>query len=81
MRETVLTGTAKALKSNQYEAYGKTGSAQVSDSSDATHSWFTGYATDSSNKTIALAVIVEKSGSGSKFAVPIAKKVFDSYFR
>lgn len=81
MRETVLTGTAKALKSSQYEAYGKTGSAQVSDSSDATHSWFTGYATDATNKTIALAVIVEKSGSGSKYAVPIAKKVFDSYFR
>lgn len=81
MRETVLTGTAKALKSNQYEAYGKTGSAQVSDSSDATHSWFTGYGTNKNNKTIALAVIVEKSGSGSKFAVPIAKKVFDSYFR
>ena len=81
MRETVLTGTAKALKNNQYEAFGKTGSAQVSDSSDATHSWFTGYATDANNKTIALAVIVEKSGSGSKYAVPIAKKVFDSYFR
>jgi len=80
MKEVVLSGTAKALKSNDYEASGKTGSAQVSDSSNDTHSWFTGYATDSTGKKIALAVIVEKSGSGSEYAVPIAKKIFDAYF-
>ena len=81
MREVVLSGTAKSLGSKAYEAYGKTGSAQVSDSSNDTHSWFTGYAIDSSGKKIALAVIVEKSGSGSEYAVPIAKKVFDAYLK
>ena len=80
LKEVVLSGTAKALENKAYEAYGKTGSAQVSDSSNDTHSWFTGYATASNGKQIAIAVIVEKSGSGSEYAVPVAKKVFDAYF-
>lgn len=80
MRATVKEGTAKALQSSKYTAYGKTGSAQVSDTSNATHSWFVGYAEDENGKEIAIAVIVEKKGNGSKFAVPITKKVFDAYF-
>lgn len=79
MKEVVLSGTGKALDNKAYEAYGKTGSAQVSDSSNDTHSWFTGYATDGNGKEIAIAIIVEKSGSGSEYAVPIAKKVFEAY--
>lgn len=79
MRATVSYGTATALQSGSYTAGGKTGSAQVSDSSDDTHSWFVGYAKHH-GKTIAIAVIVEKQGNGSRFAVPIAKKVFDAYF-
>lgn len=80
MRSCVKSGTAKALLSNNYKAAGKTGSAQVSDTSNATHSWFVGYAKGKTGKSIAIAVIVEKQGSGSKFAVPISKKVFDAYF-
>ncbi|SFP93065.1 peptidoglycan glycosyltransferase [Lachnospiraceae bacterium XBB1006] len=79
MRATVDYGTATALQSTSYRAAGKTGSAQVSDSSDDTHSWFVGYAKHK-GKSIAIAVIVEKQGNGSRFAVPIAKKVFDAYF-
>ena len=30
---------------------------------------------------IAVAVIVEDSGSGSEYAVPIAKKIFDAYYQ
>lgn len=80
MRETVRSGTATALQSGSYRAGGKTGSAQVSDSSDDTHSWFVGYAKNKKGKSIAIAVIVEKQGNGSRFAVPIAKNVFDAYF-
>lgn len=80
MEAAVEYGTAKKLKTDAYVAAGKTGSAQVSDTSDDTHSWFVGYAKDSNGKTIAIAVIVEKEGNGSKYAVPIAKKVFDAYF-
>ena len=81
MEATVSYGTAKSLQSDKYTAAGKTGSAQVSDSSDDTHSWFVGYAKNESGKAIAIAVIVEKQGNGSRYAVPIAKKVFDSYFK
>ncbi len=80
MKATVSYGTATALKSERYTAAGKTGSAQVSDSSDDTHSWFVGYGQDQQGKSIAIAVIVEKQGNGSRYAVPIAKKVFDTYF-
>lgn len=80
MKATVTEGTAKALQSSRYRAGGKTGSAQVSDSSDDTHSWFVGYAKNKKGKKIAIAVIVEKQGNGSRYAVPIAKKVFDAYF-
>ena len=79
MKGTTSYGTAGALNSDNYKAYGKTGSAEVSDSSDDTHSWFVGFATKGKKK-IAIAVIVEKQGNGSKYAVPIAKKVFDAYF-
>ena len=79
MRDVVTNGTATALKSNNYEAFGKTGTAEVSDTNDDTHAWFVGYA-KKDDKALAIAVIQEKGGSGSKTAVPIAKAVFDTYF-
>lgn len=81
MRAGVELGSASALRSERYTAYGKTGSAQVSDVNDDTHGWFVGYATNEEGKTIAIAVIVEKKGHGSTYAVPIAKKVFEEYFQ
>ncbi len=80
MRAGVELGSAQRLQSDIYTAYGKTGSAQVSDVNDDTHGWFVGYATDDEGNQIAIAVIVEKRGHGSTYAVPIAKKVFDYYF-
>ncbi len=80
MRATVEYGTAKSLQSKDYIAYGKTGSAQVSDVNDDTHAWFVGYAEDENGKQIAIAVIVEKKGLGSTYATPIAKIIFDLYF-
>ena len=80
MRRTVEYGTATSLQSEEYVAYGKTGSAQISDSNDDTHAWFVGYAEDANGNQIAVAVIVEKKGLGSTYATPIAKKIFESYF-
>lgn len=80
MRSVVTSGTGGMLSGQSYEAYGKTGTAQVSDSSDQTNAWFVGYAKKDGYEDIAIAVIVENSGSGSAYAVPIAKKVFDVYF-
>ncbi|MCR4611072.1 MAG: penicillin-binding protein 2, partial [Lachnospiraceae bacterium] len=79
MRYVVTDGTATALNSSNYEAYGKTGTAEFADNSDESHAWFVGFATKD-DKSIAIAVLQEKGGSGSKGAVPIAKAVFDTYF-
>ncbi len=80
MRAVVTDGTGNKLDTEDYTAYGKTGTAQVSDTTDQTNAWFIGYAKNDSKADIALAVIVEDSGSGSKYAVPVAKKIFDAYF-
>ncbi len=79
MNAVVTSGTGSKLNGQSYSAYGKTGTAQVSDSSDQTNAWFVGYARKN-GKEIAIAVIVENSGAGSTYAVPIAKSVFDTYF-
>lgn len=80
MREVVKDGTAEELSDRNYIAAGKTGSAEFS-SSSASHSWFVGYAHQDGKEDIAVAVIVERAGTGSKYAVPIAKKIFNAYYR
>jgi peptidoglycan glycosyltransferase len=80
LRAVVTDGTGSKLDTDDYTAYGKTGTAQVSDSTDQTNAWFVGYARADGYEDIAIAVIVEDSGSGSKYAVPAAKKVLDAYF-
>lgn len=79
MKEVVKSGTGTALKNSRYEVAGKTGSAEY-DSSGASHAWFTGFA-PAKNPKIAISIIVERSGTGSEYAVPIAKKLFDSYLK
>ena len=80
MQETVLNGTASKLNGMSYQAYGKTGSAEFGTTKGNSHAWFVGYAGREDKSTIAVAVIAEKAGSGSSYAVPAAKSVFDAYF-
>ena len=80
MSYVVETGTGKKLSGQNYEAAGKTGSAEYSTGADSSHSWFVGYAHREDKSDIAIAVIVEKAGVGSEYAVPIAKEVFDAYY-
>ena len=79
MRSTVEDGTATRLNKENYTAYGKTGTAQTTNDLDETNAWFVGYA-EYEGKEVAIAVIVEDSGTGSAYAVPIAEKIFDLYF-
>ena len=81
MREVVEDGTGERLLGQSYTAAGKTGTAEFSTSSKASHAWFVGYAHREDKEDIAVAVIVEDSGSGSEYAVPIAKKIFDAYYQ
>ena len=80
MRFAVEHGTVGGVNASNYTAYGKTGTAEFSENSEEAHSWFVGFA-ESDEKKIALAVILERAGSGSEFAVPFARKVFDAYFQ
>ena len=81
MREVVEDGTGERLSGQSYTAAGKTGTAEFSTSSKASHAWIVGYAHREDKEDIAVAVIVEDSGSGSEYAVPIAKKIFDAYYQ
>lgn len=80
MRDVVEYGTAQKLGGTDYTAAGKTGSAEFSTSTKSSHSWFVGYAHREDKPDIAVSIIVEDSGSGSEYAVPIAKKIFDTYY-
>lgn len=80
MDAVVKEGTAKSMKNKQYEVAGKTGTADYRDEDGDPHSWFVGYS-GGDNPELAIAVIVESSGSGGKVAVPAAKEVFDAYYK
>lgn len=79
MEQVVADGTGSKLSGQSYAAAGKTGSAEY-DSKGNSHGWFVGYGSKNGYEDVALAVIVEDGDSGSKSAVPVAKKVFDVYF-
>ena len=80
MRAVVEEGTGTKLQSDVYEAAGKTGTAEYSSNKKQSHAWFAGYASGSKDDLVVVA-IVEGAGSGSEYAIPIAKKVFDAYYK
>ena len=94
MRDVVhgARGTARRLNQGiEYEMAGKTGTAQVksiaqnqkydektTEKKFKDHSLFIGFA-PLDNPKIAIAVVVEHAGSGSRVAAPIARKLIDYY--
>ncbi len=79
MRATVTGGTATALLYGSYKAGGKTGSAEFQNGSRDSHAWFVGYG-EKDGKKLVVSIVVEAAGTGSAYAVPIAKKIFDAYW-
>lgn len=79
MRQTVLTGSARAFSSLGVEVAAKTGTAQFNAAKDRTHSWFTAFA-PYQNPEIAVSVIVEGGGEGYSVAAPVAKNIIEQYF-
>ncbi|MDR0724369.1 MAG: hypothetical protein LBF23_04210, partial [Endomicrobium sp.] len=75
--QVVENGTARRCKIHGIKISGKTGTAQNPHKKD--HAWFISYA-PSDNPEIAVAVIVENGGSGGLSSVPIAKKIYETYF-
>lgn len=80
MTEVVENGTATKLSGLTYTAAGKTGSAEYNNIKGDSHAWFTGFA-PADNPEVCVTIIVEGAGSGGDYAVPIAKRIFDAYFK
>ena len=75
----VTEGTAKKLQSENYQAAGKTGSAEYNGVKEDSHAWFTGFA-PADDPEVSVTIIIEGIGSGGDYAAPIAKRIFDAYF-
>ncbi|MBI3952541.1 MAG: penicillin-binding protein 2 [Candidatus Doudnabacteria bacterium] len=81
MRQTITAGSAQSLNTLPMEISGKTGTAQFdAKNMSRTHAWFTSYA-PSADPQIALTILVESGGEGSSVAVPVAKGVYDWWFK
>lgn len=77
MRAVVENGTGSSLDSFSYNVAGKTGSAEF-DSEGTSHAWFIGYA-PAKKPEMAVSIVVEGAGTGSQYAVPVAKEMFREY--
>ena len=78
MTSCVTEGTGYALLSDSYTAAGKTGTAEWDEKKES-HSWFVGFA-PAENPQIVVSIIMEEAGTGSDYAAPAAKKIFDVFF-
>ena len=77
MRSAALGGTCKALAHYDFEACGKTGTAQ---NRGHDHSVFMGFAPMNDPK-IAVAVYVENGGWGATYGVPIGGLIMEQYLK
>jgi cell division protein FtsW (lipid II flippase) len=74
LRDAVLSGTGRGLRTHPWRIAGKTGTAEVGES--RSHSWFVGFAPfGDATKRIAFAVIVEHAGYGSQAAAPASGEI------
>lgn len=76
MVQAVEDGTGGAARIEGAEVGGKTGTAQWGEGRRP-HSWFVGYA-QMGDREVAIAVLVEEGGYGSRVAAPIAKDVMEA---
>lgn len=75
MKKVVKSGTGTAAKIKGVTVAGKTGTAEVDSAGKIPNTaWFVGFIEDEEHP-IAIAVVMEKAGSGGKMAAPAAQKV------
>ncbi|GKX30046.1 beta-lactamase [Vallitalea longa] len=76
MEKVVSEGTGKTSAVQGIQVAGKTGSAE--NEGEYPHAWYVGFA-PSDNPQIAVSVIVENSGTSTRYAAPIARQLFELY--
>ncbi len=84
MREAVAIGTARSLGISEVEVAGKTGTAEFfgprsQEGHLPTHAWFVSFAPYTAPEIVVVAMI-ENSGEGAFYAVPVAAEVLRAYF-
>ena len=80
MIASVESGGSQRARIDGLVVGGKTGTAEIGDGDS--HSWFICFAgRPNQPPEIAIAVIVERGGSGSTAALPIARSIIEAYFR
>ncbi len=71
-------GTARqAFEGITYTVAGKTGTAESGQ--EEPHAWFAGYA-PADNPRVAITVILEHAGEGSRHAAPLFRQVLEAFF-
>lgn len=80
LKAVVTEGTGSKLDNMGFFIAGKTGTAEYSSDKSKSHAWFAGFS-DTGNGDIAVCVLVEEAGSGSEYAVPVAKEIFWTWNR
>lgn len=78
MEAVVTDGTGSKLNDLGFPVAGKTGTAEYSSDKNKSHAWFAGFS-NTGESDIAVCVLVEEVGSGSEFAVPIARQIFAAW--
>jgi len=79
MEAVVESGTGSKLADLGFPVVGKTGTAEYTSDKSKSHAWFAGFS-NTGESDIAVCVLVEEAGSGSEFAVPIARRVFETWW-
>ena len=71
-------GTARAaFQGINYTVAGKTGTAESGQKNP--HAWFAGYS-PADEPRVAIAVVLEEAGEGSKVAAPLFRQVLEAFF-
>jgi cell division protein FtsI/penicillin-binding protein 2 len=77
MVNAVESGTGKKAAIKGVTVGGKTGTAEIAgEDGNEEHAWFVGFIEDEDHP-LAIAVVMEKAGSGGSNAAPAAKKVLE----
>ena len=67
------------LRDLKVKVAGKTGTAEIG-GTDKTHAWFTSYAPVESPELV-ITVLIEQGGFGSSAALPVAKNIYEWYYK